>query len=242
MATTDWDWQSTRSSIIERAFRIVGALKPGQSLSGEKSTQGVQVLNDMVKSWQADKVYLWTLKQLTITPVASDKDYAAPTDPTIKGIDEAFWKENSTEIPISVITWRKYQQIYNKDHEANRVLYMALQPGQTPTIYVWPVPNTSAAATGTIEYLGVSTLKDWDSNSSTGDFPVHWTNALVYSLADDLFDEYGGSNVDRKIITTKAKEYVAKARSGDADYADGGALIDSAYPNREDYFRNRYHS
>lgn len=62
MALSDYDFNTTRNEIIERAYRIIGKLDPGDTLPGDMMVQAVIALNSLVKSWQSKHVFLWTLR------------------------------------------------------------------------------------------------------------------------------------------------------------------------------------
>lgn len=217
MATTDFDFQSSRDKILQRAFRICGNLALGEPMTAEKLDQGNQILNDMVKSWQAHHVFLWSEYTTTLTLVASTQNYALATDPLVFNIDKAFYRLNSNDTPIEVTSYRKFQDIPNKSETGSQPLVIAMyydRSTNTNKAAVWPVPNADAAA-GTILYTGLCRLKDFDSATATGDFSPAWTNALVYGVADDLADELGLRPSERQIISGKAAKYFALARRGD---------------------------
>jgi hypothetical protein len=100
MATTDFDWSSTRNDIMQRAFRIIGVLPLGDSLSGEQQLQAVQALNDMVKAWQTRHVFLWKVQQLTLSLTTGNATYALPTDPSVIGIEKAWLRISNIDTPV----------------------------------------------------------------------------------------------------------------------------------------------
>lgn len=227
MATTDFDFQSTRTDIISRALRICGALSTGESLSAEMEDQGIQALNDMVKSWQSDHVFLWTEYTKTLSLVASTQAYSLPTDPYIFAIDKAFFRLNSTDYPIEVISYRKFQDISLKSNEAVQPSEVAVTWDRDSGLYkayFWPVPNDS----GTVLYTGLCRLKDWDTSSSTGDFQPHWTEALTYGLASRLSDEMGLPIREREYLRGQADDALTRAKRGDKAIDDDD-FVDGAY-------------
>lgn len=217
MATTDFDFQSSRDKILQRAFRICGDLALGDPMTAEKVEQGSQILNDMVKSWQADHVFLWSEYVGSITLVSGTQTYALSTDPLVFAVDKAFYRLNSSDTPIEVTSYRKFQDITSKSETGSQPVVIAPYYDRTTgttKVTLWPVPNTTADD-GTIVYHGLTRLKDFDNATSTGDFSPAWTNALVYGVADDLADEKGLKLGDKQIISQKAAKYYALAKRGD---------------------------
>lgn len=224
MATTDYDFNLTRNEIIQRALRIVGVLSLGESLSAEMYDQARIALNAMVKVWQGDRIFLWTLVDDTLTTSAGTESYAFDTDPKIIGIDQAFLRVNSADTPIEIISFREYQYIIDKTAPGDPT--HAAHHFAEQKLYFWPTPN----ATRTIYYTGIVRVQDMDTAAGTPDFPVEWLNALTYGLAYDLSDEYGKGLGERQAIGAKAKEFYAIARKSDRDRGES-EFVCSAYRN-----------
>ena len=234
MATTDFDFQSSRDKIIQRAFRICGDLALGEPLTAEKIDQGNQILNDMVKSWQADHVFLWSEYTTTLTLVAGTETYSLPTDPLIFSIDKAFFRLSGVDFPLEVTSYRKFQDISNKSQSGSQPVTLATfydRASGLNKVTFWPVPDSSAAS-GSVLYTGICRLKDFDSATSTGDFSPAWTNALVYGVADDLADEKGLKPSERQIISQKAAKYLALAKKGDKTIDDSD-FVSGTYSYRD---------
>lgn len=231
MASTDFDYISTRNEIIERALRIVGALELGEPMSAEQVAQGSQALNEMVKAWETERVFLWTLKNLSFSTVAGTASYAGSaldtSNSSIIGIDAAYYYNGSTEEDLEVISWVEYQKIIDKAVQDIPRLVAVLPNANTITAYFWPTP----AAIYTIKLSAVCRLKDFDSSSSTGDFPSRFTRALVYGLAYDLSDEYSLPVGEKDRIGVKANEALRKAKSSDLDREDDNC-VKGAYSYR----------
>lgn len=224
MATTDYDFRQTRNEIIQRAFRLIGALTLGDPLTAEKIDQGITALNQIVKSWQADRIFLWTLKELTQALTATNASYSLNgTDSNIIGIDKAFLRISNTDIPLEILSYRQYSDIPTKTDAGNPTC-IAINYESSPTLYVYPVPAGSL----TMYYLGIIRLKDMDTASGNADFPVRFEQALTYALAKDLADEYGLPLGERGYLRGKADELYTIARKSDRERADN-EFVEPAY-------------
>jgi hypothetical protein len=215
MATTDYDFNQTRSEVIERAFRIIGVGTPGQSLSGEQTAQGVVALNVLVKQWQTRRVFLWTIKESSLAFTASTANATLGNE--VLGIDKAWYTTSNSDIPIEIISYRKYQEIVNKTSESATPTYIAMDYSKTtPDLYLYPTPSANI----TIYFLAVERLQDMDSSGGNADIPQRFLQALTYGLADVLSDEYGLPLNERQYIKNKYDEYFFDAQKSDYEWED----------------------
>lgn len=216
MATTDYDHLSTRNQIVERALRIIGALYPGDTLSAERQDTAVRALNDMVKSWQNEHVFLWTLSNEQTTLTTATSSYAVPTDPAIIGIERAWFNDDSNDdIEIDVISIREYENIPSKSDSGDPVC--CAYNARDSKFYIWPVPSFSSGN----KYLKthcIAKLKDFDSASGTGDFTSQWLDALVFGLASRLAPEYGLPLGERRELRMEAVTFFNRAKLSDSEH------------------------
>jgi hypothetical protein len=212
MATTEYDFALTRNQIIERAFRIVGALPLGQPLDGDNSELGVNVLNDMVKSWQTKHIFLWALEYLTFNTVIGTASYSLSTDPPVMWVDKVWHILGNNDYELESLSYRQYLDIPDKTNAGDPTFY-SVNNEHAPTIYLYPVPVEVKA----IKYLGITRMKDAETADSALDFPVRWTNALVYGLASYLSDEFKLPLNERGYLRNKAEEEFALAKRTDRE-------------------------
>jgi hypothetical protein len=214
VAITDFDYLATRNEIIQRAFRIVGALEPGQVLSADMFAQGVDALQQLVKSWSNNHLFLWSFDQSSFSTVSTQSLYTTTEltgdDDAIIGLDKAWVVDSNDDLPLEVISYSRYQDIHDKD-SSGRPQVIAFKPTPSPSFYLWPVPD----AIYTIKLLSIYPLKDFDDAAGSGDVPAKFQKALTYCLAEDLFDEYPGPMNERTFIAAKAAELFRKAKNAD---------------------------
>jgi len=210
MATTDYDFQSTRNQVIERAHRLV--LGPQTTaLSAEEMAYGVLALNEMIKSWQSGHVFLWKLQKLSFSTAATDKDYTLSTDPAVAWVDKAWLVHGTNDVyELEQISYRQYLDIEDPDSTGDPTHFAIDNQLGTPVMYVWPTPTQVK----TINYLGVVLLKDAETASDNLDFPVRWSNALTYGLAAHLADEYLLPIRERQHLERKALDFFSQAKRG----------------------------
>ena len=67
MATSgSTDYNATRNDIIQSAFEICGAAALGETLSAEEVSTGGNVLQKMIKAWQAEGTQLWKNEEVVV--------------------------------------------------------------------------------------------------------------------------------------------------------------------------------
>lgn len=211
MAPTDFDYIQTRNEIIEGAFRVVGALEIGQTLTADMLDQGVKALQLLVKSWSNEHLFLWSLGQDSFVTVASQEAYTSTLTQAIIGLDKAWVVESNDDLPLDVVSYSRYLDFYDKETNTGRPQVIAYRPTPTPSIYVWPSPD----AIYTVKVLTIVPLQDFDTAAATGDVAARFQRALKYGLAEDLFDEYPGPMNERQFVQGKAAELFRKARISD---------------------------
>lgn len=226
MTTAEYDFTNTRNQIIDRAFEIIGVKTLGETLDGESTQQGVLALNTLVKSWQGKNIFLWTLRTVDQTLSAGTEDYLLTSDPAIVAVDTAYIAGANDDEKLEVLSWRQYQDIPDKA-SSGRPVAVAINNLPSPTLYVYPVPTSTL----TLRMLAICKLKDWDSASSGGDFPVRWERALTYCLAADLADSYGLQLGERDRLAQKAERLFIEARQGDRDRTDT-PFVEGSYCTR----------
>lgn len=210
MATTDYDFRLTRRQIIERALRLIGAIDFDGAMSAEQEAAAAIALNAMVKEWQNENVFLWTLVQSSVSLAASTKTYAIEDDPAIIDISSAFTRDGSDDTPLDVISWTEYFQIPDKDSPGVPTC-VAIDYQNPSTLYVWPVPTDASLD---LHYLGIAKLKDMDTDGAYPDFDARWVNALTWGLAVDLAPEYSLPIAERQSLARDFDTKFARARKG----------------------------
>jgi hypothetical protein len=222
MAATDFDYRAGRARINRRALSMVGALALEDPISAEQEAQCSVALMGVLRNWENRRVFLWKLQQVTITTVAGTPSYTISTDPAVIDIEQAaIVDSNNFDDPISVKSWRDYNRFVLDKAAPGRPTVLAVRRTTgDPLAYLHPVPD----AVYSIRTLAVCRLKDYDTSGSTPDFPVNFEEALVYALADRLFDEYPGTQGQRDRIAAKAETEFVLAKGADRESTDDNTV------------------
>lgn len=224
MADTTRDFNLTRNEIIESALRKVGALAPGEVVTGEASNAAQKALNTIVKEWQSKAVFLWTIQEQEITVLSGTNTKVLDQD--VIGLDRAYYKDGDDEIPLNIISWRDYTRIANKTLVSNLPNIIAFKGDvEVPTVFVYPTLSQDVV----IGLVAIKRLKDIDTASDVPDIPSSWIRALIYALAADLSPEYSLDLRERQFLISEAARLFREARTGNVEYQDC-QVVCSAFP------------
>lgn len=212
MATTDYDFNLTRNEIIARAYRIIGVLSDGDTLSGQQLSQGADALNTILKDWENDGIFLWNMQEKSQSVIASTTSYTVAND--IIGIDRAWYVTNGRVEPVEIKSYRDYKLLNDTTETSDTPDIVALgHEISSPTLYVWPTPS----AAYTLYYIAVTQLKDLDSSSGSPEIPQRFLKAITYKLASDLADENVLDIRERSYLEEKSERLFLKAKRRDSE-------------------------
>lgn len=223
--SSSYNYTKNRDQIITRALRIVGAIGQGETPTATAISEAAEVLNDLVKEWEADGMQLWCVKQYSATTVGSTASYTIGIGATINEVAPTkilqAWNRTNTNLdtPILLITRHEYNMLGSKTTEGAPTQLWYNPPGEisgtenTGTITLYVTPSAAYAAANTLMFTGVRPLQDFDASTDVMDFPQYWANAVVWGLADQLSYEYGVGLSERAMISKKAEQHKEKALS-----------------------------
>lgn len=229
MAATDYDFVLTRTQIITRALSILGAYTEGDVLSAYQEEQGQIALNEIVKRWQTKHTFLWTEKIYTTPTVASDDDYALPTDPPFVSVDKVYIVDDDRDHLLEQKSFRDFMDIYDKTNKGFPDFWcIDHDTFAAPVLRLWPVPNEIWS----IKMFGIIKLKDFDTASSTPNFPSRWQAALTYALAYDLSFQYPVPMGEKQAIKVERDETFLEAKNTDSNQSSDYRAPDGCFPQR----------
>lgn len=167
--------------ICEEAFEQAGGeLRTGYDL--QTSRRSLQLL---MLEWANRGINLWTVKEASISLVASTKTYSLEDDAidVIEGIMRTGSLLTQTDYTLTRISVSTYAQRTNKNTEA-RPTEMYIDRQNRPTVTFWPVPND---ASFTFNYWYLRRIEDIGTdNTKNYDMPERFTPALVAGLASKI--------------------------------------------------------
>lgn len=225
------DFTITKRQLIERAYRMVGALRSGEAASAAMMKDANHVLNGVIRELDRKKIGLWVMKNSTFTTIAGQAAYTSsngiPTD--ILMLESALYVVNSAdERHLERYGYTDYEKINDKTHagDPTKIFIDEQLDLSLKTIKFYPTPNQ--AKTVKLRYRRRS--YDFDSDSDNPDFPGEYFSMLAHLLASELSEEYP---VDKdKVVRLGAK--------GDTKLRDmkagSSAAVDNPKRSEKDYF------
>ncbi len=214
------NYSTDRNTLIAGALRLIGAIAQGETPTATQYTEGAEALNMMVKAWQADGMPLWAIKEYNITPVADTRVYRIGLSQTVntprplKIIGAYFHDDTSdVDIPMTVLTRQEYNSMGVKTITSSTIsqYYYDIQ-STYGDLYVYPVPNSTAATAGNyIRIVYQRPYEDFDASTDEPDFPQEWYDALKFGLACRLAPEYGVPLEQYGMLLKQAKEIKQEA-------------------------------
>lgn len=217
MAASDYDFLLTLNEIAEQAYRKIGVLPQGETMSGEQRSDAKIRINLIVKEWESDQVFLWRRFRSDVALVAAQSEYAFPTggsDPEVETVDAALVRVDDQEIELEYFSYRKFQEISDKDAPGRPQIFTI--DHKQRLVKTWPV----ATETDTLVLYCVAKLADWDDEDESGDFPGRWQRALFYALVCDLLEDYPSSSLSFTRMEQKAATLYMRARRMESDNSD----------------------
>jgi hypothetical protein len=208
----DYDFIATRDDILRRAFRMVGAISPDESLTTNQTVQGSMALNATVKEWQTRHIFLWNLISVSVTISASTNNKALSLLTPVIALESAKLKLGTNQYePLEVIQMRDFKGILSPADVGDPTVCVLDAAQALQTLYVWPTPTVERI----VELVCYGRNKDWDAGSATGDLPSRFQQALTFSVAAQLGDEYGIPLQERDRYRAEAENLLLSARNSD---------------------------
>jgi len=164
------------------AFNLCGVRNT--ALAQEHMSSARTAANLMLSSWSNRGVNLWKVDLVTVNLVTGTSTYSVPSD-TVMILDAYVTNTGNGQnidriiLPVSRTEYASYP---NKQQQGFPTVYW-LDRLISPTITIWPVPNTSNGPS-TLSYYRVSQIQD--SNFTSGqtiDIPYRWLEAFAQGLA-----------------------------------------------------------
>lgn len=169
------------SEIVEEAFERCGAeLRTGYDLRTARRS-----LNLLFADWANRGINLWTVDQGSITLVPGTATYNLPiyTVDLLEHVIRTGAGNASTQADLNItrISVSTYATIPNKLTQARPIQVYIDRLSPTPTITVWPVPDSSQ--TYTFVYWRLRRIEDAGNGVNTMDVPFRFLPCMIAGLA-----------------------------------------------------------
>lgn len=183
------------NTIIAAALRKLLVTPSGGTPTTSQLSDGLEVLNDMINSWSAqrDLIYEDTKESLTI-PAGTQVITIGPTGDLITGrplkINVATLRDNSIDYAMTLISEIEYQGFSQKTNTSRpyRLYYRNTWPNGT--IYF----EYTTDQIYTLVLTSMKQLVTFPDGTTDVALPDHYERALKTNLSIELADEMGAGN------------------------------------------------
>jgi hypothetical protein len=174
----------TVRDIARQAMLVIGGPLQNGEVTSRVGLICANVLNMMLKSWQADGCNLWRLSDETVTVPANTK--TVTLDPRVLDVMEARFVGGVTyQRELARLEWGDYRSLPNKDAVGFPTCYSLNKQRTDIELSLWPVANEIIE----IAYSGARVIDDvTDDLDDNLDLPQEWMETAVYGLASRMID------------------------------------------------------
>jgi hypothetical protein len=215
-----------RSQIIESALRKILFTK-GQTPDATDTAEAALALNAIVAEFQTLGMQLWSRVELPIQLVSGQRDYTIGVGKAINApypttLLQAILRDNASnsQIDMQILSRYDFNLLPLTTLPTGQPVNVTYQPFiNYGVLSVWPTPDQTIATSKTMIITYQRPLEVFDSATDTPDFPQEWANALIYSLALSLADEYGVPVQDKQWLEKQADKHLTMALQGSGEDA-----------------------
>lgn len=184
---------ATVQSLINRSLRLIGAIEPGEDPTAQESADGLTALNDMISSWQTERLVVFAYADTGFPLVSGVGSYTVgPSgnfnlDPRPFKLENCFVKASAIDYPVEVVDQERWFAIPDKTVQSDIPTMAYYEPElPTGTLSVWPVPN-EANSLHIVTWIPVSEFAALTDNVT---LPQGYNRALTYNLSIEIAAEY----------------------------------------------------
>lgn len=195
---------TTAEELVTGAYSLLGVLASGETLSAEDANTGLTLLNNMLDSWNTERLNIYSVQDhtatlsgqtLTIGP-GEDIDVDRP----IRLDERCFTRLNNIDYSMRVVNGNQYASLVLKTLTSSYPFYVFYDAdAPTGTLYFWPQPPSPVE----VHIRLWKQLPQFTSISDTADLPQGYRRAIIFSLAEELAPQF--RNLDQNIVRIAAK-------------------------------------
>lgn len=189
----------TALDLITSAMRTLGILAGGESPSASEGEDALEILNEMIDSWNADRLAIYTtgsndfpliLGQQSYT-LGTGGDFDIPRPARIDGMSAILLNDpnNPVEVPMAMFTVEQWQNEVPVKIVTGNFPQICYDTGDFPlrVLNMWPIPTLEQ---NSVRIYGWQALAA-QTLSSDVNFPPGYAEAFRYNLAGRLAPMFG---------------------------------------------------
>ena len=202
---------TTAGDQINGALRLLGVLAEGETPSAETSQDALAALNQMIDSWNTERLAVYSTQDQVLTwPAGERVRTLGPTGDLVGNRpimleDSTYFRDPTTNVSygIKLINQQQYNGIAVKTVTSTYPQVMFVNMAYPDIeMYVYPVPFRSLE----FHFISVEELTNPANLATTLAFPPGYLRAFRYNLACEIAPEFGvepSPQVQRIAMTSK---------------------------------------
>lgn len=185
---------ATAQTIIDRALRLIGAIASGESPTAQESTDALTALNNMIESWQTERLFCYGWVDTAETLVPGDNAYTIGSStpdisvsPRPDSLKDVYIRESNIDYPVKIIDVDRWNAIADKTSSSNIPEFAYYnQAYPNGTIYLWPTPS----AANVMHVVTWQVIGSLATTATAVSLPPGYERALSHNLAIEIAPEY----------------------------------------------------
>lgn len=208
----------TGNDLIASSLRLIGALASGEVPSGAEASNALDILNQMIDSWNAERLTIFSIQRNVQVPAALKQTYtlgtggdfniARPPKLERMGVIILSNPVQPLELPMEKLSDIGWQSIPVKGIVSTIPLkFWNDNAFPLMNINVWPIPSAQINFTLYV-WQALTQFPDLVTDET---FPPGYLKALRYNLAVDLAPEFGRTTPQEVLMQAVATKAVIKS-------------------------------
>jgi len=222
-STNDNSISQTALNVIEGALRLIGAKAGGESVSGDDASDGLDVLDQMLDAWNADRLAIYTASTADYALVGGQQvytlgpggDFDTNRPARIDAMSAILLNNpsNPIEVPMNLYSVEDWQTKVPVKNVTGSFPLLCYDTGDFPlrSLNMWPIPSTSGNTVRIYSWQGLGIPSTFQTILS---FPPGYAEAFRYNLAVRLAPEYQATL--RPEVVAIAAESLARVKTMNA--------------------------
>ena len=202
---------TTALDLITGAMRLIGAVDPGEQLTADEASDGLEQLNELLESLSNEGLACYQILQENFTLVAGTASYTIGSGATFSttrplNVLSGFIRNGSSDSPLGILTREEYNRITNKTTQGLPE-YLFYEPSvANGRIYLYGIPDAAY-----VLYIdSQKQLQSFPLLTTAIVLPPGYKRMLRYNLAPEIAPEYNRKVPDA--VLTIARESKASIK------------------------------
>lgn len=210
----------TAAQLIDEALQLLGVLPSGQSAGGTQAGESLDILNEMIDAWQAERTMLFTSARASYALTANTQTYTIGTGGAFDQArplwiaearvipDSSLAAAQQQELPCAVLSlaqWaRKVLKSQTSAYPSELYYDRGLSASERGIVTFWPIPTNANVRAVLYTPTVLSSFADLATAYA---FSPAYPRAIKYNLAMELAIPNGAqpsADLSRLAIMTKA--------------------------------------